>query len=308
MKNKLSMLGGIVTLLTIAAGTLGGAQIASAQVDLGNISVTSGSKSVNVNVNPTDFTVTNGDKKVQVQGTAGVQVNTQNAVQTGTVNVTNKNGTINTNLSNNGQVGTVQVNSSNGSLNVLLSNSDLTDEQKNVVINLGGDTITLIKDHNDLKAYNAVVKSNYKNVDDITVENGEVRVVFNRPARFLGIFGTSIRTEVVVDQNTNEAKVQSPWYSFLFTSPIKTADIESSVSADLKNESNTGSVTVTGSNGSVTTQTGSGTATVSSSDNSGQITVQRGARAVQVITSKVGNSGSISVGSGDKKVDINVSR
>jgi hypothetical protein len=70
------------------------------------------------------------------------------------------------------------------------------------------------------------------NVRSIAVEETGVRLVYQMPAKFLGVFTTSLNTHVdaTIDGKVN---VRYPWYSFIFKKSVSASDLETEVTTAL---------------------------------------------------------------------------
>lgn len=71
-----------------------------------------------------------------------------------------------------------------------------------------------------------------ENVKSVEVDQKKVKIAYKMPARFLGIFRSSIATRAEVTYS-GEVKVSLPWYAFLFKKSVSTDDIESEARAIL---------------------------------------------------------------------------
>ena len=73
-----------------------------------------------------------------------------------------------------------------------------------------------------------------KNVENVDVATGTVKVSYREPAKLFGIFNTGLTVQVQADPN-GQAKVSYPWYSFLFSMPSSTASVrlETAINAGL---------------------------------------------------------------------------
>jgi len=100
------------------------------------------------------------------------------------------------------------------------------------------DFLETVKEHSQVKsgqelenfAKGILLKD--ENVKSIQVDEEKVKIEYEMPARFLGIFNTSlvVRAEVIQDRLV---KVAYPWHSFLFKKLVAVSDIESETKAIL---------------------------------------------------------------------------
>lgn len=160
----------------------------------------------------------------------------------------------------------VSVSARNGSLGV--QSGSLSSEQKQLVVGLPGNTVTLIKNNDDLKAYANIVVSTRPGVKNVSVTDNGLVVTYEQPAKFFGIFRSSLNAKAVVATG-GKVEVDLPWYSFLYsknTGAVKTS-IQSSAGSNL---------------------------TVSKSDDA--VSVQNNAKAINVVSGSISNSINLSNG------------
>jgi len=264
---------------------LAGAFSASAY-SYGDINLDLDDKNLDISIDGDDYSIGSGDAELDVNvGDDSVQTNFQNNGQSASVNVTNESNDVNATISgtnsNNTQAGTVNFTSSNGSLKLELENKNLSSEKKRAIINLEGDTVKTIKSDDDLDAYNSVVIEANPNVSNISVNDGAVEIRYRHPARFLGIWSTSLNATARVE-NDQRVSIALPWYSFLFSTGK--GEVEKTLDVELEN---------------------SGVVQVNADDDaSASLKVQNAARAINIVTSEVGGSGSASI-SGSNGTGVN---
>lgn len=78
---------------------------------------------------------------------------------------------------------------------------------------------TLVKNIQDLGTYVGDIVARDKDVNDVTVDKDKIEVVYNKPAKFFGIFPTKIKEKVSVNTNAEgkvKVEVERPWWA-LFT-------------------------------------------------------------------------------------------
>ena len=79
-------------------------------------------------------------------------------------------------------------------------------------------TRTEVRSHTDLSTFAATTVLNDENIDSVEVEDAQIEVVYKFPAKFLGIFKTTIRADVVVAATGEDrVKVKFPWLAFLYS-------------------------------------------------------------------------------------------
>src|SRR3989344_1081258 len=94
------------------------------------------------------------------------------------------------------------------------------------------DFLETVKEHAEVKSKQELenfakgVLLEDENIKSVKADEESVRVEYEMPARFLGIFNTSLvaRTEVA---NDGSGKVDYPWHSFLFKKLVSANDIKS---------------------------------------------------------------------------------
>jgi len=89
-----------------------------------------------------------------------------------------------------------------------------------------------VKSRQELENFAKGVLLRDENVKSIQADEEKVKMEYKMPARFLGIFNTSLvaRTEVTHD---GSVKVAYPWHSFLFKKLVGVSDIKSQTEANL---------------------------------------------------------------------------
>jgi hypothetical protein len=87
----------------------------------------------------------------------------------------------------------------------------------NSVIELQGNTANLIQADADLTAYDNLVMQARPAVTAInTNSDGSIDIGYSQPAKFLGIFPTSLSGDINIDAQGN-ATIRLPWWSFLYS-------------------------------------------------------------------------------------------
>lgn len=253
----------------------------------GDINLDLDKKNLDISVDGNDYSVSSGDAQLDVNvGNDSVQTNFSNDGQSASVNVANDSDDIDATItgsnSGNTQGGTVNFRTSGNSLELELQSGDLSSDEKRAIINLEGNTVTKIKSENDLGAYNSVVLEANSNVSDISVNDGVVEISYRHPARFLGVWSTSLRATARVENN-ERVSITLPWYSFLFSTGK--GDVEKTINVELGDDS----VVQVNSNGG----------------DDASLKVQNAARAINIVTSEVGDSQSATIsGSNGKSVNF----
>lgn len=89
------------------------------------------------------------------------------------------------------------------------------DTEKKSEFLTGLKTVIEVKTDKDLEdfAQGALLKD--ENVDSVSVDNDNVKIVYNQPAKFLGFISTTISTDITASSK-DDIKVKMPWYRFLF--------------------------------------------------------------------------------------------
>jgi hypothetical protein len=125
--------------------------------------------------------------------------------------------------------GSFNVNVGNGGLSAQVQAGAVDSSSASAIVDLNGNSNALIQSTSDLMTYDALVISNRPAVRSINVhDDGSVVVGYSQPAKFLGIFSTSITGNVDVDAQGNTT-VHLPWWAFLYAK--NTTDVKTSVSA-----------------------------------------------------------------------------
>ncbi|HUC01933.1 MAG TPA: hypothetical protein VMA75_03435 [Candidatus Paceibacterota bacterium] len=114
----------------------------------------------------------------------------------------------------------------NAGLQAEVQSGTIATSSDDAVVQLQGNTLGLIQTNDDLSAYNSLVIQARPAVKNINVQSdGSMDVTYAQPAKFLGLFQTSIAGNVNVDAQGN-VKVSTPWYGFLYakdTTPVQAA-------------------------------------------------------------------------------------
>jgi hypothetical protein len=138
-------------------------------------------------------------------------------------------------MGNMGMTGTA---SGTGSMNMINGNLGLQAQLQTMsgtmatssedsIVNLQGDTEAAIQSDADLAAYNNLVIQTRPAITAINTDsNNGVDITYAQPARFLGIFPTTISGQVNVDAQGNTT-VSLPWWSFLYSKD--TSGVQSAV-------------------------------------------------------------------------------
>lgn len=245
---------------------------------------------LDISIDGDDYTIGSGNAQLDVNvGEDSVQTDYQAGGQSASINVTNDTntvtGTVSGNAAGNAQTGgVVNISSSGKSLKIEVESSELSSEDKRAIVNLEGNTLTTIKSDDDLKAYNSVVIDTNPNISTISSgDDGSVEITYRHPAKFLGIWRTSLNATARVENN-ERVKIQFPWYSFLFSTGK--GDVEETINVSLENDT---ALQVNSDGGNT----------------SADLTVQNEARAINIVTSQIGESGSATIsGSNGKSVDF----
>jgi hypothetical protein len=97
------------------------------------------------------------------------------------------------------------------------------------VVSLQGDSIGMIQTSDDLTAYNNLVLKARPAVTSVNVNSdNSIDIGYAQPAKFLGLFSTSLSGDVHVDASGNTA-VHLPWYAFLYSKD--TTNVQASVAS-----------------------------------------------------------------------------
>lgn len=192
----------------------------------------------------------------------GYNVNTNLNTSGSGLNVNTNVGGLNSNVNilNDGSGKTLNVNMSTG----LSTQVNLDDAAKSVIVNLNGNSVSLIKSDSDLAAYSDLVVQERPSIKSVETGNGKVVVAYRQPAKFLGLIGTNMGATVTVNAQGN-VTVSLPWYSFLFTK--NTNAVKTAVQGNLG--SSRLDVSVLGGSGSTS------------------VRVQTGAKVVNVVTNSI---------------------
>lgn len=247
---------------------------------------------LDISIDGDEYTIGSGDAQLDVNvGKDSVQTDYQAGGQSASINVTNDTNTVTGTVSGNAAGnttgnaqtgGVVNISSSGKSLKIEVEGSDLSSEDKRAIVNLEGNTLTTIKTDDDLKAYNSVVIETNPNISTISAGDGSVEITYRHPAKFLGIWRTSLSATARVENN-ERVSIQLPWYSFLFSTGK--GDVEKTINVNLENDA---MVQVNSDGGA-----------------SADLTVQNEARAINIVTSQIGGQGSATIsGSNGNSVDF----
>ncbi len=168
----------------------------------------------------------------------------------------------------------VMISAKDGGLGVQINTLNETEGQ--LVVGLPGNTINLIKNDDDLRAYVSLVAKTRPNVRDVAITDNGIEITYNQPAKFFGLFKSSLNARAIVASD-GKVEIDLPWYSFLYS----------------KNSSAVKS--------SIQTSIGSGGIQVSGSTNS-ESSAQGNAKAVNVVSASINNT--VSVSSGGNSVNL----
>lgn len=122
--------------------------------------------------------------------------------------------------------GEVKINANGSTLNV-------SNGPDNLNVEVNGQKIK-INSNSDLENYKNMVLEGCSSLQDINTEGDVVEVRYNQPARFFGIFKTSLNAKVSINE-AGKVEVKLPWYRFLFTK--NAGDIESQIQAKVSSNS-----------------------------------------------------------------------
>lgn len=253
----------------------------------GDINLDLDKNNLGISIDGDDYSVSSGDAQLDVNvGSDNVQTNFVNDGQSASVNVAKDSDSIDATITgsnpSNTQAGTVIFRTSGNSLELELQGENLSSDEKRAIVNLEGNTVTKIKSEDDLSAYNSVVLEANSNVSNISVNDGVIEINYRHPARFLGVWGTSLRATARVENN-EQVRITLPWYSFLFST--KKGNVEKTINVGLGDDT---VVQVNSDGGS-----------------DASLTVQNAARAINIVTSEVGDSQSATIsGSNGKSVNF----
>ncbi|HEY4496414.1 MAG TPA: hypothetical protein VJC04_03645 [Candidatus Paceibacterota bacterium] len=112
------------------------------------------------------------------------------------------------------------------------------DEEKKEEFMLTVKSWAEVKSGQDLENFARGIILRDENVQEVETETKGIKVTYKFPAKFLGIFNSTLSTEVEVDLETR-VKVNFPWYRFLYrvSSEVSEANLETSVETELENDS-----------------------------------------------------------------------
>lgn len=221
-----------------------------------SIDTSTSNLNTNVNLNPGSL-----DVNTNIGGTT-TNVNLQN---TGTgLNITTGGTSI---------PGTsIQLKSGEG-FDVLVNGGTVSTSDQQVLVNLEGGSVTLIKSDTDLAAYNKLVVQTRPSVVKVSSGDSGLEVEYKQPGKFLGIFKTNLNGKVVVLED-GTVEVKMPWYAVFYKK--NSGAVKSKVSASLQ-----------GSNGKLDVS-------VVGSDDGKSVTVQNKAKVINVVTSAIDTTVSVS--------------
>lgn len=100
-------------------------------------------------------------------------------------------------------------------------------KKKEEILSRSGD----VKTPSDLEVYTGAVVLNDPAIKGIKIKEHVVELSYQMPAKFLGIFNSSLTAEIGVD--ADRVKVRFPWLSFFFSKPVTAADIQTEVEKGL---------------------------------------------------------------------------
>lgn len=117
------------------------------------------------------------------------------------------------------------------------------DEQKKAEFITMAKTHAQLKSGQDLENFAKGILVTNENVEKVEVENNEVRVTYKLPAKFFGVFGSSLKTEAGVSfdetkKTPKEVTVRFPWYRMFYSldadarQDVIEAAIEASIAED----------------------------------------------------------------------------
>ncbi len=84
------------------------------------------------------------------------------------------------------------------------------------------------KSSQDLENFARGVLLQDENAESVVIGEEGVRLNYRMPAKFLGIFNSSLTARIEVDSESR-VKVKYPWFRFLFKNPLSVPDIQKSV-------------------------------------------------------------------------------
>jgi hypothetical protein len=120
----------------------------------------------------------------------------------------------------------------NVGLQAEIQSGTVVSSSDDAVVQLQGNTLGLIQTSDDLTAYNNLVVKARPAVSSIKVAtDGSMNIGYSQPAKFLGIFKTSLAGNVNVDASGN-VNVSTPWYGFLYTKD--TTPVQASVTTAIQ--------------------------------------------------------------------------
>lgn len=126
--------------------------------------------------------------------------------------------------------GSMNVDLGNGGLQAQVNAGTVNASSGDAIVSLQGNSVGLIQTDADLTAYNDLVVKSRPAVSSVNVQSdNSIDIGYAQPAKFLGIFSTSLSGDVHVDAQGN-ATVRMPWYSFLYskdTSGVQTSVVTS---------------------------------------------------------------------------------
>jgi hypothetical protein len=113
--------------------------------------------------------------------------------------------------------GSMNMDLGNGGLQAQIQAGIITQSSGEAMVGLQGNMVDMIQSNADLMAYNNLVVQARPAVTAVNVNSdNSVDVHYSQPAKFLGIFSTSLSGDVNVDAQGN-TKVYLPWYAFLYS-------------------------------------------------------------------------------------------
>ncbi|MEK7583279.1 MAG: hypothetical protein AAB483_02665 [Patescibacteria group bacterium] len=90
-----------------------------------------------------------------------------------------------------------------------------TQTDGSVQINDANGRIISVTNNQDLDAYASLVIQEQAAITDIEIKSNEIRIEYRQPAKFLGLFSSTLNGTVVVMSGGN-VEIDLPWYGFLF--------------------------------------------------------------------------------------------
>lgn len=147
-----------------------------------------------------------------------------------------------------GQRRSVEIFNDSGSVIQLPGNSEnlsvevnnLSTGARRAIIDLEGNSILLINNSDDVKAYGNLVAEEKPGIQRVRIENTGVNITYRQPAKFLGFVPVRIRATVEVN-NQNQVRIRLPWYHLFFVKDVE--PVRATVQSRIYQEATTGSNT-----------------------------------------------------------------